>query len=256
MASFFSKFMRGATATGGALFADIAREELRAGIMTERDKVLNDNRIGLEKSRQDASTLQHKERLAQQESQFTRRLDEPGHKADKIKLGSAEKLQALKAEYAAAKTGEERTRIANLMAGEQGKPVETSGARGTGPTAATKEARILATLDEFENEAAALKFLKTKEGNMVSTLFKALIAKQEDAYLDPEDPEYLSIEDMLKQAREMAKPDKPVTSGGGKEVEHFNTTKHPSVRTKADFEALDSGVEYFDVFDGKTYWTP
>ena len=256
MAGFLSKFIRGATSTGAELYADQAREELRAGIMADRDKVLNANRMSLEKSRQEASTIQHQERMAQQQSQFETTQASPRAKADKIALGSVERLEALKVDYAAAKTDEERSGIARLMAAEQGKPVETSGAKGTGPTAATKEARILATLEEFGSEAEALKFLKSKEGNMTREIFKAIIDKQENSMLSPDDPGYLSLDAALKQAREMAKPTKPATGGDGDDIEKFNTTKYPSVATQADFDKLKSGELYFDVFDGKSYRKP
>ena len=259
MASFFSKFVRGAAATGGALYADMAREELRAGIMTERDAVLNANRTELETSRQAASTKQHEERLAQQESQFTRGQDTPRARADEIKLGSVERLEALKVDYSAATTDEDRSSIAKQMAAEQGKPVETSGAKGTGPTAATKEARILATLDEFESEAAALKFLKSKEGNMTLELFKAIGVQQEADFIRPGDEGYMSTEERLKEARRLSKPvkpAKPITGDDDTGIEQFNTTDNPSVKTQADFDKLESGALYFDVFDGKSYRKP
>ncbi len=260
MAGFFQKFARGAATAGGALYADVAREQLRAGIVADRDKVLNANRMTLEQERQEFQTGQHKELMAQKESQFQRSLDTPRAKAEKISLGSTERLEALKVDYAAAETDEERSGIAKLMAAEQGKPIETSGAKGTGPTAATKEARILATLDEFENEAAALKFLKSKEGNMTREIFRAMIEKQEDAFVRPGDEGYLSLEDMLKEARELAKPTKPtkpVTTGAaGDDTEHFNTTKNPSVKTQEDLEKIESGKLYFDVFDGVSYRKP
>ncbi len=259
MAGFFQKALRGAAATGGALYADVAREQLRADIVTKRDEVLNANRTTLQKSQQEFETGLHKERMAQKESEFQRGLETPRARVEEISLGSVERLEALKADYAAAATDEERSSIAKLMAAEQGKPVETSGAKGTGPTAATKEARILATLDEFENEAAALKFLKSKEGNMTLELFKALGDQQEAAFIRPGDEGYLSLKDMLKKARKLAKPvkpAKPITGGDDTGIEQFNTTKNPSVKTQADFDKLESGALYFDVFDGKSYRKP
>ena len=67
MASFFSKALRGAAQSGATLYADVARQELSASITAKRDGVLNANRMDLEKSRQEASTIQHQERMAQQE---------------------------------------------------------------------------------------------------------------------------------------------------------------------------------------------
>ena len=256
MASFLSKFTRGAAAAGGALYADVAREQLRADIMSQRDSVLNDNRTTLEKSRQEFETGQHKERMAQKESEFQRGLETPRAKAEAISLGSTERLEALKVDYSAATTDEERSSIAKLMAAEQGKPVEISGVKGTGPTAATKEARILATLDEFENEAAALKFLKGKEGNMTLELFKALGAKQEGAFIRSGDEGYMSTEELLKEARRLSKPAKPATGGDDTGIEQFNTTKYPSIKSQDDFDKLKSGDLYFDVFDGKSYRKP
>jgi len=256
MASFLQKFARGGAAAGGVLFADMAREQLRAGIMTERDDVLNANRQTMEKSRQEASTLQHEQRLAQQESEFVRGLDSPRAQADKIKLTSAKNLENLKTQYAAATTDAERDTIAKQMAAEQGKPLEGKPGSGTKPTAGIQEARVLATLDEFKNEAEALKFLKSKEGNMVKSVFTQLLQSQEDAMVQPDEQNYLTVEAALLKAREIIKPQKPATGGGDGDIEQFNTTKHPSVKTQADFDKLESGALYFDVFDGKSYRKP
>lgn len=254
MASFFSKFIRGGAATGGALYADIARQELRAGIMTERDKVLNDNRLSLEKQRQEFQTAKHKETLALSESQYQRNLESPRAKTDKINLDSAKKLEALKIEYNKAESAEDRTNIARKMAAEQGKPIESRPGTTSGPTAAMKEAKVLVSLDEFPDEASALRFLKSKEGNMTREIFKAILSKQEDDLLSPDDPNYLSFEEALTKARDMAKPSDAM--GGDEKAQHENNTKYPSIKTQAEFDKLPSGALYFDVFDGKSYRKP
>tara|TARA_R110000803_G_scaffold5230_9_gene17369 strand:+ start:843 stop:1661 length:819 start_codon:yes stop_codon:yes gene_type:complete len=272
MASFFSKFVRGASQSGATLYADVARDQMRADIQTKRDTVLNNNRTEAARTSQEASTLQHKERLAQRESEYQRnqqsRLAQreseyqrnqqsPQAKAAKIKLASAENLGTLKAAYSAATTDEERESISKQMAAEQGKPVENLATKaGAGPTAATKEARILATLDEFPSEAAALKFLKSKEGNMVKSIFTQLLKSQEENYLSPDDPNFLTVETALLKARDIAKPQKQEVGGDDNNTEHFNTTKYPSIQTQEDFNKLKSGDLYFDIFDGKSYRKP
>ena len=91
---------------------------------------------------------------------------------------------------------------------------------------------------------------------MTKSIFTQLLKSQEDAMLSPDDPEYLTVDAALIKAREIAKPQKPVTKGGGDTTEHFNTTKNPSVGTQADFDKLESGALYFDIFDGKSYRKP
>ena len=66
MASFFSKFARGATQAGATLYADVARDQMKAEIQTKRDSVLNDNRTEAARISQEASTLQHQHRLKSQ----------------------------------------------------------------------------------------------------------------------------------------------------------------------------------------------
>lgn len=257
MASFLSKALRGATQAGGALYADIAREQFRAGIVTERDAVLNGNRQAMEKSRQEASTLQHKERLAQQESQFTRGLDSPRAQTDKLNLASAKRLEALKVAHHAATTDEERKSIARQMAAEQADPLEGKPGSVIKPTAGIQEARILAKLEDFKNEAdpvaAALKFIKSKEGGMVKSLYTQLLKAQEEAMVLPGDPGYLTVEDAYLKGKEIARSKKPVTGGDDGKIEHFNTSKNPSVKTQADYDKIKSGEEYFDIFAGKSY---
>jgi len=262
MASFLQKFIRGGAEMGGKLFADQAREQMRADIMAKRDQVLNENRLSLEQQRQEFSTAQHQEIMAQKEQHFQREQESPRAKAEGIALSSAENLQSLKEQYASAETDAERADIAKLMAAEQGKPMENVVGSGSGPTAAQKEARVLAQLDEFKDEAEALKFLKSKEGNMTRELFKAMQAKQENDLISPDDPNYLTLEQMLTKAREISKskPANPDTKtsvspkDGGNE--HFNTTNNPSVSTQEEFDKLESGALYFDVFDGKSYRKP
>ena len=251
MASFFSKLVRGGAAAGGVLYADVAREQLRADIMSQRDSVLNDNRMSLEKGRQEFETGLHKERMAQKDLEFERSLETPRAKSDAIVLGSMERLEALKVAHAAATTDEERTSISNKMMAEQATPVETS--KDGESTAAIREARILVTLEEFKTVADALKYLRSKEGNMTLELFRAMADKQDSLFLGPGDDGYQSTEEMLIEARRLAKPSDSTASG---DREHFNTTKYPSVRTQADFDKLKSDDMYFDIFDGEEYRKP
>lgn len=51
MAGFFAKFARGAASAGATLYADQAMQELRADILSKRDKVLQTNKLELEKER-------------------------------------------------------------------------------------------------------------------------------------------------------------------------------------------------------------
>jgi hypothetical protein len=58
MASFFSKFARGAATTGAKLFADQHMENIRADLMSKRDAVLHQNRMSAQRSSQKFQTEQ------------------------------------------------------------------------------------------------------------------------------------------------------------------------------------------------------
>lgn len=258
MSSFLSKFVRGGAEAGAALFADQAREELRADIAAQRDKVLNDNRQKLQQDQQDFTAGQASQARAQQELDHKRTMTEPRAQADAITLTSKENMQALKADYAKAETDAQRSVIAKKMAAESGKPIENLPVKaGGGPTAAQKEARVLATLDEFENEAEALKFLKSKEGNMTKEIFKALVAKQDGLMLTEKDDGYQTFEEMLTQAREMARPEaqkeEPAEVVRPKLTDEDKATA-TKVGTQEEYDSLKVGTLFLNTTNNKYMW--
>lgn len=258
MSSFFSKAIRGAATTGAALFADQAREQMRSDIGAQRDKVLNDNRMRMQKDQQDFTRGQTEAARASDEVKYQRQQEGPKAKSDALKLDSETKIAALKANYSKAETDAERSSIAKQIAAESGRPVENMATKaGGGPTASQKEARVLATLDEFKNEAEALKFLKSKEGNMTKEIFKALIAKQEALMLTEKDEGYATFEDMLTQAREMAKPEAqkadPVETVRPALTDELKTSA-AKVSSQEEYDALKPGVLFLNTTNNQYMW--
>lgn len=264
MGNFFQKMVAGAASAGAPLYADMAREKLRADIGAKRDAVLHQNRLDIENQRQQATTALHDEKMAQQQSQFDA---EMAHKKESatasaaaadIANTSAKNLAQLKADYTNAKTDEERSTIANLMAAEQGKPVENlpSTATGSGNTAAMKEAKVLATLDEFETPAEALRFLKSKEGDMTRDIFQALVKKQEDGLMPEESKKPFDV--LLKEAREMAKKPKKATEPAPQPETPTVTPELKAsaskVSTQEEYDALPQGSLFLNTTNNKYMW--
>ena len=258
MASIFSKMVRGASETGAVLFADMAREKLRSEIGAERDKVLHENRMRIQKDQQDFVAGQTSQARANELSDIERAKNSPRAQSDVIKLGSEQKLATLKDNYSKAETDAERSSIAKQIAAESGKPVENLMTKtGGGPTASQKEARVLATLDEFKNEAEALKFLKSKEGDMTKEIFKALVAQQETNMTREGEEGYLAFDEMLKKARDMAKPEsqKPeVEEVVRPKITDEDKQSAARVSTQDEYDKLKSGALFFNTTNNKYMW--
>jgi hypothetical protein len=73
MASFLSKFARGAAGAGAKLFADQNRENMRADLMSKRDAVLHQNRMSVETSRQQFQSEQNILRTKEREEEVSGR---------------------------------------------------------------------------------------------------------------------------------------------------------------------------------------
>jgi len=256
MASFLQKFIRGAATTGGQLYADQAREEMRAGIMAKRDEVLNTNRQNIDQQRQEFQAGEsEKQRTAQQNSSQQQLAD--------LKLQNAQGAALLNKQYKEAKTDEERQEIAKQIMAAQGKPVDIAGG-ATKITADEQKVKALVADGAFKTKAEAWKFLKGGNKNLAVTIFKMLVEQQDSAFVQPSDPTYRTMQEMLDASKRMAKGDneQPITPDTtDAEPNNASTTdttdaEPKTISTQAAYDALASKAIYVNSADGKEYRKP
>ena len=237
MASFLSKFVRGAATAGAKLYADQASTQLRADITAKRDATLEANRAKREVSRREfevgqtaqkqtfragEAATQREFRASESEKGRAATLATPQAQLAKLRLGEAETMSGLKKKYAAAKTDEERFTIVKQIRAAGGKPMEA-------------------------DRAAS----KSKGLSLIQYMIKTLKDEQYDSGIDPGDPDYRNPQELLDEADAMVQ--KVIGGRVPSAAPIINTTGHPSVSAQADYNELPSGksTKYFNTRTGK-----
>lgn len=133
MASFFTKFARGAATAGATLFRDQAMNQMKMDLAMKRDMMLEKNRAtAVTKAQEFKSGEAEVERTFQSEQQ-TARLDAqkatPQAKLAELRLGEAKSLATLKKAHAEATDDPGRFEAAKAIMAAQGKPIEANASK-------------------------------------------------------------------------------------------------------------------------------
>lgn len=100
MASFLSKFARGAAAAGGKLYADMAMQDMRSNLTAKREETLQANRVKLQRERQVFKAEGAEQERIRQAAALTERRtykEEQTLKAQEFRAGEAEKARTFRA---------------------------------------------------------------------------------------------------------------------------------------------------------------
>lgn len=202
MASFFSKFLRGASGAGAKLYADKAIQDSRAEITAKRDAVLEANRTTRETSRREfelkktsqEQTFRSEEAELGREfrseeaelgREFRARESAKGRAATaanpqaqlaKLRLEDAKTMSGLKKQYSAAKNDTDRFEIVKQIMAASGRPVE--GQR---------------------------KVPKSTGISLMQSVVKMIQEEQKEEFIRPGDEGYKTTQDMLNEAQQMVK---------------------------------------------------
>ena len=194
MASFLSKFVRGAAEAGGELYADKARAQLRAKLLADRDTVLAGNREKVVGQQQ-----------AFESKQLTSRQEHDTSTAETLATG---KITAAETKF--------------------GYDKELAGIRATSGTktpADVIKVKALVASGRVKDEAEGWDYISSNANVPAKDIFKVLAAAQTPEFgaaLKKGDEGYMSIEDMTKEA-------KRISSGRSKE----DPTPKPDPGTKS-----------------------
>lgn len=229
MPSFLSKFVRGVATEGAELYADKARVQLRDKLMAERDAVLQENRMSVQKQQQAYQSGEA--------DKINLRREEAATTATTAQTEAAELKATAKVTEAETKFGYDKE-----LAGMRG----TSGAK---TPADVLKVKALVASGRVETEADAWDLVLNNVAIPAKDIFKVLADSQVDGFtgekLKEGDKGYMTTEDMTKEAKRIA---------SGKEKKPDAGIPKPT--TQADFDALKSGDIYIDPDDGKKYRKP
>lgn len=231
MASFFSKFARGASAAGGQLFMDKYMEEQRAEIMAKRDSTLN-------KYRMDATTKEQEFRSSESEKSRIAAAGSPQAQLAEMKLTQAKGIEDLKTRYSNATTDQQKKAI-----------VEEAMISLGAPFGDTKKSQVKLTADErivnaqvkagvYKTKKEAWEALKDNTKDLSVPIFNAFVEANESLATKPEDK--LSIEQIFEKVQLLT---------GVKEKEE-DKTGVTEISSQEEYDSLPSGALFIDTFDG------
>ena len=192
MASFLSKFARGASAAGGQLYMDQYMQEQRATIMAQRDSTLN-------KHRMDATTKEQEFRSSEAEKSRIAAAGSPQTKLAEMKLTQAVGIEDLKTRYTNATTDKEKKSIVEEAMISLGVPFGSAKQNQVKLTADERivNAQVKAGVHKTKKEAWAA--LKDNTKDLSVPIFNALVEANESLSMKPEDK--LSIEQIFEKVQ-------------------------------------------------------
>ena len=220
MASFFSKFARGAATAGAQIIGEQQAQQSKADIVAKRDAVLEANRATREQSRREFVSGESEKARTFKASESAKgraaTLGSPQAKLARLKLSEATTLSDLKKGYIKAKDDEERFGFVKQIMAMAGRPIE--GQRITKGTTGV----------------SLLKFVAGE-----------LSDEQKAKFIYPGDEGYRGPRDIMAEAEDIIKGKVGIPTGG------LPTGGLPSVASKEDFDKLPSGAEYINANTGK-----